>query len=98
MATSIQRLRYFDGEFLRSNDFTDEQSYHVAMRRRLNLALHRSGIVQGLGLQQDEDSVPPTLLFFSITAGFAIDQDGREIVVSAPYTLSTDNVLGRAGL
>src|SRR5262249_20569948 len=81
-----------------SNDFTDEQSYHVAMRRRLNLALHRFGIVEGLILQQDANSIPPNLLFFSITAGFAIDQNGREIVVSAPYALSTDNVLGRAGL
>jgi hypothetical protein len=98
MATSIQRLRYFDGEYLRSNDFTDEQSYHVAMRRRLNLALHRYGVVEGLVLQQDADSVPPNLLFFSISPGFAIDQEGREVVVDAPYTLSTDNVLGRAGL
>jgi hypothetical protein len=98
MATSIQRLRYFDGEYLRSNDFTDEQSYHVAMRRRLNLALHRYGVVEGLVLQQDADSVPPSLLFFSVSPGFAIDQNGREIVVDAPYTLSTDNVLGRAGL
>jgi hypothetical protein len=98
MSQNIQRLRYFDGEFLRSNDFTDEQNYHVAMRRRLNQALHLTGIVDGLLLSQDADSVPPSLLFFSVGAGFAIDQAGREIVVSAPYTLSADNVLGRAGL
>jgi len=98
MATNIQRLRYFDGEYLRSNDFTDEQSYHVAMRRRLNLALHLSGIVEGLVIQQDANSVPPTLLFFSISAGFAIDQAGREIFVSAPYSLLSDNVLGGIGL
>jgi hypothetical protein len=98
MAHSIQRLRYFDGEYLRSNDFTDEQSYHVAMRRQLNLALHLHGIAYGLEIQQDANSVPPNLLFFSITTGFAIDQLGREIVVSAPYELSSDNVLSRAGL
>jgi hypothetical protein len=97
MAQSIQRLRYFDGEYLRSNDFTDEQSYHVAMRRRLNLALHLSGIAYGLEIQRDANSVPP-LYFFSISQGFAIDQLGREIVVSAPYELSSDNVLSRAGL
>jgi hypothetical protein len=98
MAQGIQRLRYFDGEYLRSNDFTDEQSYHVAMRRWLNLQLHLSGIAYGLEIQQDANSVPPNALFFAVSPGFAIDQLGREIVVSAPYELSTDNVLGRAGL
>jgi hypothetical protein len=98
MAKNIQRLRYFDGEYLRSNDFTDEQSYHVAMRRRLNQQLHFSGIVSGLAISQDANSVPPNLLFFSVASGVAIDQVGREIVVTAPYVLSGDNVLGRAGL
>jgi hypothetical protein len=98
MANSIQRLRYFDGEFLRGNDLTDEQTYHVTMRRALSLGLHSPGIVKGLVLQQDADSIPPDLLFFSISAGLAIDQQGREIIVSAPYLLSSDNVLKRAGL
>jgi hypothetical protein len=99
MGQSIQRLRYFDGEFLRSNDFSDEQSYHVAMRRLLNLHLHLSGIAYGLEIQQDANSVLPNgPFFFSINTGLAIDQLGREIVVSAPYQLSSDNILSRAGL
>lgn len=98
MTGSIQRLRYFESEYLRASDLTDEQAYHVAMRRRLNQALHLSGIVDGLLLQQDDNSVPPSLLFFSVATGFAVDQAGREIVVAAPYALSADNVLGRAGL
>jgi hypothetical protein len=98
MTQTVQRLRYFDGEYLRRNDFTDEQSYHVSMRRQLNRALHLSGIVTGLEIQQDADSVPPDALFFSVSPGFAIDQVGREIVVAAPYALSSDNVLNRAGL
>ena len=98
MANAIQRLRYFDGEFLRSGDLTDEQNYHVSMRRRLTVGLHSAGIVNGLILEQDADSVPPSLLFFSVSAGLAIDQDGREIVIGAPYLLSSDNVLNRAGL
>jgi hypothetical protein len=98
MAPATQRLRYFDGEFLRGGDLTDEQTYHLSMRRALSLGLHSAGIVKGLVIQQDADSLPPDLLFFSVSPGLAIDQDGREIVVSAPYLLSADNVLKRAGL
>ena len=33
---SIKRLHYFDRQFLVEADFTDEQQYHLDMRRRLN--------------------------------------------------------------
>lgn len=98
MANTIERLRYFDGEFLRSGDLTDEQNYHVSMRRILTKELHPPGIVTGALIQQDANSVPPSLLFFSISAGLVIDQAGREIPISAPFLLSSDNVLGKAGL
>jgi hypothetical protein len=97
VANTIQRLRYFDGEYLRSNDFTAEQAYHLEMRRRLNLKLHLHGIVSGLSIVKDQDSVPGAE-FYSLSAGFAIDAQGREIVVSQPYSLSTDNVLSQQGL
>jgi hypothetical protein len=89
VANPVQRLRYFDGEYLRSYDFTDEQSYHIAMRRLMNLRLHLHGIVFGLGIEMDQDSVLPNgPLFFSIAPGMAIDKSGREIVVTAPYSLT----------
>jgi hypothetical protein len=91
----VQRLRYFDGEYLRSYDFTDEQSYHVEMRRLMNLKLHLHGIIYGLEIVQDQDSAPPTY-FYSVAHGMAIDQIGREIVVPAPYSLT--NVLTAPGL
>jgi hypothetical protein len=96
VANPIQRLRYFDGEYLRGYDFTDEQSYHIAMRRLMNLKLHLHGIVYGLQLVQDQDSTPGGPYFFSIAPGMAIDHGGREIVVAAPYSLS--NVLDGPGL
>jgi hypothetical protein len=94
----VQRLRYYDGEYLRSYDFTDEQAYHIEMRRRLNLKLHLCGIVHGLQLVEDQDSVKPDAVFYSIAPGMAIDQTGREIYVPAPYSLSAENILKRAGL
>lgn len=98
MTKQIERLRYFDREYLRSYDFTDEQSYHVEMRRRLNHRLHLHGIVYGLQLVQDQDSVPPDAIFFSIAPGMALDQLGREIFVPAPYSLSPENILNRPDL
>lgn len=97
MTNPVQRLRYFDGEYLRSYDFTDEQSYHIAMRRLMNMRLHLHGIIYGLEIVMDQDSVLPNgPFFFSIAQGMAIDKTGREIVVSAPYSLS--NVLTGPGL
>lgn len=89
MPNPVQRLRYFDGEYLRSYDFTDEQSYHIEMRRQMNLRLHLHGIVYGLEIIMDQDSVLPNgPLFFSIQQGMAIDKTGREIIVTAPYSLT----------
>jgi hypothetical protein len=96
VANPLQHLRYFDGEYLRSYDFTDEQSYHIAMRRLMNLKLHLHGIVYGLEIIQDEDSVSGGPYFFSIAPGMGIDKTGREIIISAPYSLS--NVLNGPGL
>ena len=98
MNNTVERLRYFDGEYLRANDFKTEQSYHAGMRRRLNRELHLYGIVEGLELVPDADSFPPAAVQFSITAGFAIDQLGREIVISQPYALANDVVLRRKGV
>ena len=98
MSKQVERLRYFDREYLRSYDFTDEQSYHIEMRRRLNHRLHLHGIVYGLQLVQDQDSVPPDAIFFSIAPGMAIDQTGREIFLPAPYSLSAENILNRPDL
>ena len=97
MASTTQRLKYYDGEYLQSADFTDEQSYHVAMRRLLNHELHLHGVVKGLDIVQAANSVPSTpAQFLSVKPGFAIDQVGREIYVTAPVSLTP--LLSLAGL
>lgn len=85
--SAIDRIRYYDGEFLRAFDFSDEQSYHVEMRRRLNRYLNVCGIVQGLTLVSPSGSEG-----VSIQQGMAIDALGREIYVYAPYTLGDSDV------
>ncbi|HEX3151496.1 MAG TPA: hypothetical protein VHR66_25690 [Gemmataceae bacterium] len=91
MTPPIERLRYYDGEYLRAFDFADEQTYHLEMRRRLNMALHLSGIVEGLDFSQDPP--PPATgvaVQWSINPGMAIDPYGREIVVFASFVLDEE--------
>ena len=46
--TDIERLNYYEGEFLGATDFQAEQEYHRDMRRRHNVGQHTWGIVSGL--------------------------------------------------
>lgn len=68
----LLRVRYFDGQYLRRQDFTDEQSYQIAVRRQHNIANHTWGIVQGL-----EPTVSADGTEVWIEAGMAVDGFGR---------------------
>ena len=76
--TTVKRLHYFDHQFLRADDFTDEQSYHVTMRRLHNQLLHSWGIAAGLEVTFQGGATSVT-----VGAGVAIDGLGREIVLPA---------------
>lgn len=91
MANNIERLNYYEREYLRSPDLIAEQNYHMEMRRRLNLALHLWGIVEGLDVKLGE-VVPGAPAQYYISPGMAIDAYGREIFLFAPYILSEDDV------
>ena len=79
----IKRLHYFTGELLVEKDFTDEQGYHIAMRRRHNHLCHGFGVVDGLIVSKSADRQ------VQISAGSAIDGQGREVVLvdNQSYTL-----------
>jgi hypothetical protein len=87
--SAIDRLLYYDGEFLRAFDFQDEQSYHMEMRRRLNRYLHLPGIVQGLQLIDDVQAMVHSV---SIQPGLAVDAFGREIYAFEAYTLGDQDI------
>jgi hypothetical protein len=71
----LTRVRYFDKQFLRATDFSDEQAYHLAIHRRHAITHHTPGILIGLDLQA-EDGVA------FVAPGIAIDGYGRELVLS----------------
>jgi hypothetical protein len=74
----VKRLNYFDGQFLRPKDFSDEQSYHVGMRQKHNSLLHTWGIANGLTPSADTGATQ-----VKVSPGFAIDRYGREIVLDS---------------
>ena len=66
---------YYDRQFLRPEDFNDEQAYHIAMRRDHNIAAHSWGIIEGLAIKVT-DGTPYVL------PGAAIDGYGRELILT----------------
>jgi hypothetical protein len=74
---AIKRMNYFNGEFLKEDDFKIEQQYHVDMLRAHNRSLHSWGIANGLDIFKiGERKV-------KIKKGMAIDASGRQIIVEA---------------
>jgi len=77
-----KRMNYFDGQFLRAEDFQVEQAYHIdRLRRHINLQ-HTPGV--GEGLQVTRATTPNAV---TVEVGTAIDAQGREIVVLVPQTI-----------
>jgi len=77
---AIKRLHYFTGQFLKEPDFTDEQKYHLDMRRRHHQHLHTAGIAYGLEVTAGTNAV-------TVTPGMAIDPQGQEIILETQQNL-----------
>jgi hypothetical protein len=80
MSSTIDRVHFYERQYLRAFDLEAEQLYHIEMRRRLNISLHTWGIVDGLDLRESE-TVPGIPREFYISRGMAIDAYGRELIV-----------------
>ncbi|MEP7120845.1 MAG: hypothetical protein ABJE95_08050 [Byssovorax sp.] len=80
-----QRLRYYDGEFLDTQSFIDEQDYHVDLQARHEATLHVAGILEGLvvaaAVDADNQKIPFTV---TVTQGSAIDAVGNQILLWDP--------------
>src|SRR5579872_4265109 len=90
MATDdIERLHYFQRQYLGADDLEAQQTYHRDMRRRHNVAHHTWGIVTGLQLQEQASLTDPKAVDVYILPGMAVDGFGREIVVFEPTQIPT---------
>lgn len=74
----FERNKYFYGKLLSVDDFELEQRYVNDKRRMSNRFLYGAGVVAGLYVVRvDEKTI-------SLESGFALDSQGREIVVDTP--------------
>lgn len=78
------RVHYFDKQFLRVDEFRDEQLYQLALRRRHNNTQHTWGIVNGLAIANEEGSIV-------VQPGLAIDGYGRELLLSSKYRVTAES-------
>ncbi len=69
-----RRPRYYDGQFLKADDFIDAQRYGIDRRRRHLRATTTPGVISGLDVTPAPDRV-------TVAAGAAVDALGRQIVL-----------------
>jgi hypothetical protein len=79
---SAARVHYFDKQFLRVDEFRDEQLYQLSLRRRHNNTQHTWGIASGLEIAKDEQSGA-----IIVRPGLAIDGYGRELLLQTKLTV-----------
>ena len=79
----FSRPHFFNGRLLTAQDLQAEQAYHRDKARFLNLQLYGTGIVSGLHIGLGQDHVSLT-----ISPGYAIDTDGRDICVPCDVTIA----------
>jgi hypothetical protein len=78
----LQRLRYWQGQTLRSRDFRDQMAVEAQLRWWHNRALHNAyGIVEGFEVEQNGEGV-------LIRRGLAYDCFGRELILTADMLFS----------
>ena len=89
---SFERNQYYYGKLITQQDFVSEQRYMNDKRRLINRFLHGAGIAAGLQVvRMDEHS-------FSLEAGLALDEAGREILVDKPTVQRLDRLDGYEAL
>ncbi|MGB9939417.1 hypothetical protein [Methanosarcina sp.] len=72
----VKRMHYYNGLFLKEDDFNMDQNYYIRMRRLMNHSLNKvSGILEGLNVEPHEGKR------YNVTAGVAFSYSGKEIVL-----------------
>ncbi|UCH97236.1 MAG: hypothetical protein JSV88_10405 [Candidatus Aminicenantes bacterium] len=83
MAGLFQRINFFKGLFMKTEDWQKEQQYHIEKQRFHNKYLHTPGVVPEC-LQGLKVSVSDTGDKLIVAPGYAIDGEGRDLYVPEP--------------
>ena len=84
---TARRNRYFSGKLLTVADYVLEQRYHIERRWLINRMLHGWGVVSGLEVEQRAGGG------WRVSAGMALDRQGRELIVHEALDLEDDDDL-----
>lgn len=74
-----KRLRYFNNQFLKDQDFIDVDAARIGHERAVLRSLCVAGVCEGLVITYPAPNKPP-----SVSAGVAVDKTGRMIVIDQP--------------
>jgi len=83
MAGIFQRVNFFKGLFMKTEDWKKEQQYHMEKQRFHNKYLHTPGVVPDC-LERLRVTVSETGNKLIIAPGYAIDGEGRDLYVPEP--------------
>jgi hypothetical protein len=79
MADPLTRVNFFDGMLLTGEDLRVEQDY-LRRKQQLHNQLHGHGVVEGLDVSVDRKDHR-----IHVAPGWAIDRQGREVVLVEPW-------------
>jgi hypothetical protein len=79
---SLERTQFFNGQRLFASDLQELESFNREMRWLHNQSLHQAGVGQGYKVIGNKDDREVT-----ISAGYALDSMGREIVLTETEVL-----------
>ena len=82
MTPPITRVHYFDGEFLDASDFQTDQDYNIDKLAWLDRSMFTYGIAAGL-----EVSSLSGQQLLSVSPGMAIDELGRQLILTETVTI-----------
>ena len=85
-SATFARVNYFERQYLRRQEFADEQAYQLALRRRHNIAQHEWGIVVGLEIAVENGTL-------WVRPGMAIDGYGRELLLPVRHEILAEEFL-----
>ncbi len=84
----FERNQYYYGKLMTQQDFISEQTYMNDKRRLINRFINGTGVAAGLQVVKVDDNS------FSVEAGLALDEIGREILVDQPAVRRLDQMPG----
>lgn len=84
--TRFRRLNFFTGFYTTAEDWNDGEHYHIEKRKLHNRALHRPGILAGIG--EELAVLPAGARRVTVQPGAALDGHGNLLLIDAPQSIT----------